>query len=428
MYIVEDFGARGQGGIDCTVALQSAIDRCNQDGGGTVVLTQGTYVAGTVRLKSNVELRVNAGATLKAIDDQECYPDIPNTFTDGTSNTLHPERKGYALLYAFEATNVSITGGGTIDVGGERFQEKSKRPFLVRIMQSERVTISDVTLMQSAAWCCHLQKSNHIRMSNVTVRASGVRNGDGIDIDSSTDVVITGCDIKTGDDAICCKSTFEAPCADIQVNDCVMESNCSGFKIGTESVGDFRNISVSGCELRNCGVVALKVTAVDGGSVENVRFHDLQIKDSTGPVFIANGSRGRRYMDAADSGRRSAISNISFSNIRITSKRYVRQTRGRDVTDFGQGIVISGNPDSPIRNVRFEDVDTAFWGGVDEYERTPEDVPFFTDHYPECHQLGLLPSYGYFLQYAEDITFENCTDSVINQDCRPLMWERMPHE
>lgn len=424
MQRIEDFGAVGDGKTECTEAIQRAIDLCESEGGGTVVLEAGTYVSATVQIKSNVELRIAAGATLMALDDEESYPEIPNIFIDGTSNTLSPERKGFAFVYAYEAQNISITGGGTIDVGGQRFQGRTRRPFLLRIIQCRNVLLEDVTLTNSAAWTCHLQKSDQIVLKNLTVRASGVRNGDGIDIDSSTNVTITGCDVRTGDDAVCCKTTFADPCENIEVTDCTLESHCSGFKIGTESVGDFRNIRVADCTIQNCGVVAVKVTAVDGGSVANVRFSNLNIVESTGPIFVSNGDRKRRYMDDADPDRESVIQNLRFDDLRITTRRYKRTTRGRDVTDYGQGIVLSGNPDNPLRDIQFHNVHTAFWGGVQEYDRTPEDVPTIRDEYPECHQLGILPAYGYFVQYARDVVFEGCTESVINADSRPLRWER----
>lgn len=138
-----------------------------------------------------------------------------------------------------------------------------------------------------------------------------------------------------------------------------MESNCSRFKIGTESVEDFRNIRVSYCVVRDCGAVAVKDTAVDGRSVENARFDNLEISDSTGPVFRANGDRKRRYMDSADPEIRSDINNVHFDNTRVTTRRYARTTQGRGVT---------------FRNV--------------------------------------------------DVAFADCTESLVNPDCRPMRGER----
>jgi hypothetical protein len=88
--------------------------------------------------------------------------------------------------------------------------------------------------------------------------------------------------------------------------------------------------------------------------------------------------------------------------------------------DCGQGIVVSGCPGQPIRNVRFAGIRTAFWGGVEWYDRDAEDIPYLTDEYPECHKLGVLPSYGYFFQFAENVAVEGCTEHLINRDVRPL--------
>ena len=424
-YKIEDFGAVGDGESDNTAAIQAAVDRCSGKGGGRVVLSSGTYVSGTIELKRNVDLHIADGSVLKGTANLDGYPEIPNMLLkDGCSENLNPEKKGYALLYACRTSSVTISGKGKIDVGGTRFQSKKKRPFLIRIIECTAVNMEDISFVQSAAWCCHVQLSRNINIKDLTIRSSKIRNGDGIDIDSCSNVTISGCDIKTADDALCLKSTYAEPCRNIRVTDCVLESNCSGVKIGTESVGDFSDIHVSRCILRNCGVVALKVTAVDGGSVENITFSDLRIDDSTGPIFIATGNRGRRYSDQADPKRRSRIRNISFKNLDITTKRYERSDQGTVMYDRGQGIVVSGCTGQIIRDIRFENMRVAFWGGIGRYDRNPSEIPCLSSQYPECHKLGLLPSYGYFFQFAENVTLENCTERLINPDVRPLRWER----
>ena len=293
-YRVEDFGASGDGQTDNTEALQRAIDTCSRDGGGTVILSSGTYLCGTLELKSKVNLHVADTVVLKGVRDLVRYPQLPRMLRDGCNENPNEERKGYSLLYCYRAHDVRITGSGTIDGGGDWFQDKQVRPFVLRIVESESVCIDGPTLRQSAAWCCHVQLSRRVDIRNLTIRSSGIRNGDGLDIDSSSEVTIRGCDIATSDDALCFKTTAEAPCDTITVTDCTLQSNCSGVKFGTESVGDFTNIRVSRCTLLDCGVVALKITAVDGGSVRNILFSDLTIRNSTGPIFVATGTRGRR--------------------------------------------------------------------------------------------------------------------------------------
>lgn len=424
VYRVEDFGAKGDGKLDSTESLQAAIDHCSSNGGGRVIVSEGTYLSGTLELKSNVDLCLNEGSVLKGIRELDRYPEIPNMLIrDGCSENPNEEKKGYALLYSFRAREIGLSGTGIVDVGGEQFQGESVRPFLLRVIESEGVSITGLSFRQSAAWCCHVQQSRDITIKDVTIWSSGIRHGDGLDIDSSTDVSISGCNIRTNDDAICFKTTTASPCRNIRVTDCVLESDCSGVKLGTESVGDFSDIHVSRCTLRNCGVVALKVTPVDGGSVENITFSDLKIEDSTGPIFIATGSRGRRYTDQACPKRRSHIRNVSFRNIDITTKRYERSDGGTVMNDRGQGIVVSGRPGQIIRDVRFKDLRTAFWGNITRYDRDPAKVPVIDDQYPECHKLGILPSYGYFFQHAENVMVERCTERLINHDVRPIRWD-----
>lgn len=424
-YCVEAYGAVGDGNTDNTAFLQAVIDQCSRDGGGRVVLSSGTYLSGTIELKSNVELRLEADAVLKAIRDEDRFPEIPCMLArDGCSENPNEERKGYAFVYAYRAQGVQLSGSGTIDVGGEWFQGRLKRPFLLRIIECSAVRVTGLTLRQAAAWCCHVQRSRDVEMEHLTIRSSKIRNGDGLDIDSSSDVTVSECDIRTCDDALCLKTTTAAPCRNIRVTDCVLSSHCSGVKVGSESVGDFSDIHIARCTLNDCRVVALKVTAVDGGSVNKVSFSDLEIDNSTGPIFIATGNRGRRYTDEADPERRSLIRDVSFENMNITTRRYERSDGGVIMYDRGQGIVVSGRPDQVIRDVRFENLRTDFWGGVSSYDGDPDEVPVLEDQYPECHKLGVLPSYGYYFQYAENVTVKCCTEGLINSDVRPVRWVR----
>jgi polygalacturonase len=423
-YLVEDFGARADARSDGTNPIQSAIDHCHEAGGGTVVLGSGTYISGTLELKSGVELSIGSQAVLRGIGDLGRYPELPAMLVrDGCSENPNPERKGYAFVYAYRAADVAISGGGTIDVGGERFQGERVRPFAVRFIECSGVRIEDMTLRQSAAWCCHLHRCNDVAVRGVRVRTEGIRNGDGIDIDSCADVTIEGCDVSTSDDAICLKTTSATPCHGVAITDCTLASNCSGVKIGSESVGDFSGIVVSRCTLRDCGVVALKVTAVDGGAVRDVTFSDLTIENSTGPVFVATGDRGRRYGDEDAPPRHSQISDLTFRKIVATTRRYERRDQGTVVNDQGQGIVVSGRPGQIIRRIRLSDIDVSFWGGVEDPGRVPHRTPVLDDEYPECHKLGVLPAYGYSIQYASDVVLENCSDHLLNPDARPLRWD-----
>ncbi|TVQ24356.1 MAG: hypothetical protein EA383_11435 [Spirochaetaceae bacterium] len=414
----ETFGAKPDGRTDSTAALQTAIDRCNESGGGAVVLSKGMYLSYTLQLKSNVELRLEKGAVLQALPDIHGFPELPGLPRDGCSEGQNSPVKGYALLYAYRARNVRLTGSGTIDVGGDRFQDKTVRPFSLRIIECSDVVLEGLTFLQPAAWCCHIQRSVGVTIQDLTIRSANIRNGDGIDIDSSSDVTVSGCDIRTSDDAICLKTTSMDACRNIRVVDCVLESGCSGFKIGTESMGDFSDIEVLRCTVLNCGVVALKITAVDGGAVRNVLFSDLTIQESTGPIFVATGNRGRSYLDANDPTRRSTIDGLTFRRMDITTRRYIRVREGVDLSDCGQGVVLSGCPGQIISNVTFESLNISFWGGVQRCNIGADEIPVLTTEYPECHKLGILPAYGYFFQYAENVAVDRCSERLITPDAR----------
>jgi len=421
-YLAEDFGAKADGITDNTEALQQALNLCSEAGGGIVLLGRGTYISGTLQIKSNTELRIEKGAVLEAIFEPSAYPEISLMLSqDGCNETTQPEQKGYSFLYSFQAHEIRLSGEGIVYVGGERFRDLSVRPFLLRVIECSRVSVEGLSFLQSASWCFHIHRSEKVKVEGLKIRSEGIRNGDGIDIDSSSDVEILNCDIQTCDDAICLKTTTEKSCTQIRVRDCVLESSCSAFKIGTETVGDFSNIEVSHCSILGSGVVAIKITAVDGGSVRNVSFSDLSVRNATGPIFLATGDRRRNYMYESTSSRRSTIENVTFRRIEIETTRYLRYESGKPVYDSGQGIVVSGAPKQEISNIFFEEMKVSFWGGIEHKEILQKKIPYLTNEYPECHKLGVLPSYGYYFQYAKNIQIINCKERLLNTDVRPLM-------
>ncbi|MEM9929278.1 MAG: glycosyl hydrolase family 28 protein, partial [Bacteroidota bacterium] len=244
---ISDYGAIGDGETLNTVAIQATIDACATTGGGKVLLKEGTFLSGTIILKDGVNLHVAEGATLMASENFYDFQTI-DPFIDATG-----QQRGMCLIGAVDAQNISITGAGLIDGRGEQFTyDKTRdylrqhnlpeikkgafdRPFLIRLVRSRDINISEIHLRQAAAWTLHLFQCVDFTISGVDIFSHANANNDGIDIDSSSDGVINNCTINTGDDAVCFKTTSPVATQNVTVRDCQLSSEWGAVKIGTRS-------------------------------------------------------------------------------------------------------------------------------------------------------------------------------------------------
>ena len=237
VYDVIAAGAVGDGKTDDAKAIQQTIDRCSAEGGGRVLFPRNhTFLAGPIELKSNVELHLEATATLKANPDESIYQ--LSAFGENRG-------EGMLWLYANDAENLSITGKGTIHGNGIAFMGKEledsyelkpladqtfdPRPHVLTLTAVKNLTIRDVTIKEGAYWTVHLIGCDGAVIDGIQLLNNlKIRNGDGIDIDHSKNVRIANCHITSGDDCICLKNRREfekyGSCHDITVTNCVMSS------------------------------------------------------------------------------------------------------------------------------------------------------------------------------------------------------------
>lgn len=212
-YVITDFGARADSITDNATAIQKAIDSCNADGGGSVVIPAGMrFMTGPFILKSNVNLHLEPNSSIVANPDESVY----------TESAFRENRgEGMMWIYAKDVENISISGTGTIDGNGVAFMGKElddsyelkpvtdfdPRPHVLTLVNAFNVKISDVTIRNSAYWTVHLVGCTDVAISDISLLNNlKIRNGDGIDIDHSRKVRIQGCYIESGDDCICLKN------------------------------------------------------------------------------------------------------------------------------------------------------------------------------------------------------------------------------
>jgi polygalacturonase len=295
--VISDSGAVGDGKTLNTKAIQSTIDKCAKSGGGTVVVPPGIFVTGSIFLKQGVNLYVEKGGVLKGSSDTNDYPWI-NTRIAGFEMKWPA-----ALVNADGVTNLQLTGEGTIDGSGERWWHeywtaraaekndidphfKIGRPRLVHIIRSKNILVKDLLMKDSAFWNLQLTYCDGIEVNHLTVRApAGAASSDGIDIDSSRNVLITGCDIICDDDAICLKAGRDAdglrvnrPTENVEVRDCHVGHAGGLVVFGSETSGGIRHVRVHDCRADNgCSdLVRFKTRMGRGGVVEDVVYENIQ--------------------------------------------------------------------------------------------------------------------------------------------------------
>ena len=422
LFDVRDFGATGDGETLDSPAIQKAIDACNEQGGGEVLVPSGSYLCGTILLKNGVTLRLEKDATLVGSKDLNDYTN-PDFFVDAVG-----QERGWCLIGLIDVQNAGIVGEGTIDGRGEDF--RGRRPFLVRCVRSQDVRIEGVHLRNSAAWVTHLFQSKRITLSGVDIYSHANKNNDGIDVDSSSDVLIENCTVDTGDDSVCIKATSPLPSENILVQNCKLKSDWGAFKLGTESMGDFRNIRFIDSVIHDTNGGAIKVISMDGCRMENLKIDNIKVTNSDMPIFMRLGVRLNKYREP-ESRTPGYIKDVTISNLIVDGSANSR-------LDAPSGIVILGERTEDathrIENVLIKNVNiTLEGGGLNDdvgkvLERTarnnyPEFILFFE---PEAKRL--FPAYGVYARHVQGLSFENVSITTRNSDSRPLVYLEDAHE
>ncbi len=403
VFDVKQYGAKGDGVAKDTAAIQSAIDAAAQAGGGTVALPAGTYLSGTLHLRSHIRLEVGAGAVLKMSPDKEDfdpYEKLPyNTHSDAETSYFH-----HALLAAEDAEHITIAGPGIID--GNRTRRRGPKPIAVK--NCRHLTVRDITIMNAPNYAVSFIGCEWVVIDGITVRNA---YADGIDPDCSRNVRISNCFIDSSDDSIVPKSSFALGesriTENITVTNCVTTTSANHFKLGTESGGAFRNIAVSNMTMftrrkpQRPDEAGIAIDIVDGGAVKGLTISNVSMHDVQFPFFIRLGTRKTGPKPYSYG----TIENVSIANVVA-------------VGSYGTAT-ISGLPDHLVGSMTFENVSITMRGGV----RKPValDLPEKPTDYAWPYIWGERPAWAFWARHAAGLTLRNFQCRWQDADLRPAL-------
>lgn len=392
-------------------SLQERIDRAAAAGGGVVDVPPGVHESPALLLRRGVTLRLAEGAVLKA----------------KTSPAAYAPTEGHAFILAEHADNVSVEGPGVIDGAGDAFADGSldvpQQPRLVWLRDCRNVRVENVTLRNGRRWTLYLDRCDGAVVRKVKIRSTLQKCCDGIDLECRN-ALVEDCDIDSQDDAICFKNrSSDYTVCNVEVRNCRLATNSNFIKVGTETLGTIRDICVHHCTLHQAsfsflkkdqwpeaaefglpsgpnGMVGVSLQMNDGGILENVRVHDLEMVSGVGaPFCVRLTERGKRVLPG-----KSALRNVVIENV-----------RGRTWLKVASSVI--GTRNIRPQNIFFRNIDLEVEGGGSLPVAVPEIEP--GDAAKEMW-LSIFDAYGFCLRHADGVRFENVILRPRRATDRPL--------
>ena len=432
---VRDFGALGDGRHIDSPAINAAIESAASAGGGLVVVPEGTYLCYSIHLRSGITLRLERSAVIKAapVTDTEGYDEAePNEsrYQDYGHSHWHN-----SLLWGENLHDLTIEGEGLIDGTDVLKRDGPRRGYrgmpqankALALRDCQRVTLRGVSFLQCGHFAMLLTGVDDLLIEDLLIDT----NRDAIDIDCCERVVVRRCRVNSlCDDAILVEdcevsgydvgSFYDGTCTTLVEKAPDGDGPTGRIKLGTESNGGFRHITIRRCRFTHCRGLALET--VDGAAMEDVDVSDLTMHDiCNSPIYIRLGDR----MRAPEGFHPSTVRNIRIRHVKVTD------------ADSRYACLIAGVEGQPVRDVRIEHLSVQFRGGLtmDDYREQRGVNPFFIPaarkpsqlgeaNYPEPSAHGIQPAWGFSISHAENIRLRHINLETRIPDERPWLHQK----
>jgi polygalacturonase len=427
---IKDYGAKGDGKTIDTQAINKAIDKASNAGGGTVFFPAGTYLSYSIELKNNITLRLDAGAILKAASPEgDVGYDAPEANDFSQYQDFGHSHWKNSLIWGIGLHDITICGEGMID--GTGLERKDFPPAYggdkaISLKLCRNVVLKDIRMLRCGHFALLATGVDNMTIDKVLIDT----NRDGMDVDACRNVRISNCTVNSPfDDAIVLKATYSLGffrnTENVTISNCyvsgynlgtVMDGTFQPYKptpgsyaptgrikLGTESSGGFSNIAISNCVFDHCYGLALET--VDGGDLENVTVSNIVMRDMySSPIFLRLGAR-MRSPQGTPIGR---LHRISIDNVRVynANSNYV--------------CLFSGLPDHPIEDVKLDNISIYYQGGGTQQQANLV-VPEKEKAYPEPTMFGELPAAAFYIRHANNLQMNNIDVYFTNPDARPAV-------
>lgn len=400
---VTHYGAKANAIEKDTTSIQKAIDEAGLYR-GRVYFPPGNYLSGTLHLRSNILLELSAGATLiGSLDENDFDPRETLEFDSHADQETSCFR--HSLIFGENLTNVSVAGSGKIDARGAR----RGGPKIIALRNCRQISIRGISLCGAANYNLSFLGCERIDIQYITILNGFV---DGIDLDCCRYVTIANCYVETRNDAICLKASMalghKQSTEKVTISNCILTTTRNGFKLGTESVGDFRNIILNDCLILHRPEIfeekpaaGIALMSVDGGVMESIFVSNVVMEDVRVPIFIRLGHRGR-----GGEGSIGALKDVSISNIIATRAEIA--------------ALIAGIPDGRVGRISINNLFVSLLGdgrAVDRSREVGEEIA--TD--PSASMFGRLPAHGLFCRHVENLRLSQIELTLEDDDARPAL-------
>jgi len=445
---VTTFGLLPNTGELLTEKFQNLID--NSPDNSVFYFPKGEYVLSTIRLKSNITIKISKNAKILGSNDfydYESHEKIDYPIYQDASHTYF----NTSLFLGINCHNIKILGPGTIDMRSI-WDEDNIRDIVHRgaksiaLKECNNIEIRGITILNTTDLAIYFAGCNHVNISKCKLKVYI----DGISPDNSKHVLIENCDVLAGDDAIVFKSSYTLNrldcCDDIEVRNCKLSSRCNAIKFGTESNGGFKNIKIHDIDIKNVRIAGLAIESVDGAIIDNIEAKDITMKNVNCPFFIYLGERMRgpkgleigqikniRLKNIKISGPYRTYKSIAWNYISYKNNDYIQNPHcfgtadhfsAKEYADNWQFTSnICGLKNRDLENITLENIDMVLYGGVKEYQKEVPISPLSS--YPEAYAYGkILPAKGLYFRFIKGLSLKNINIRTIYPDNRdPIVSE-----